>query len=56
MNANEIMKIFADTAYVTAGEKSVSDSLFSRGLCLPSDTKMSMDDVDRVSNVIRSMF
>ena len=48
--------VFAGTAYVTAGEKSVSDSLFSRGLCLPSDTKMSMDDVDRVSNVIRSMF
>jgi dTDP-4-amino-4,6-dideoxygalactose transaminase len=48
--------VFAGTAYVTAGDKSVSDELFRRGLCLPSDTKMTMDDVDRVSNVIRSMF
>jgi len=25
-------------------------------VCLPSDTKMSMDDVDRVCEVIRGMF
>lgn len=45
--------VFAGSAYVTAGEKSVSDDLFARGVCLPSDTKMTMEDVDRVCSVIR---
>ena len=48
--------VFQDCAYVTAGGKSVSDDLFERGVCLPSDTKMTMEDVDRVCNVIRKVF
>ena len=48
--------VFADAAYVTAGEESVSDDLFARGVCLPSDTKMSMEDVDRICDVIRKVF
>ena len=48
--------VFAGCGYVTAGENSVSDDLFSRGVCLPSDTKMSMEDVDRICNVIRKVF
>ena len=48
--------VFAEAAYVKAGEESVSDDLFSRGLCLPSDTKMTMEDVDRVCRVIRKVF
>ena len=48
--------VFARNAYVTAGESSVSDDLFRRGLCLPSDTKMSMEDVDRICDVIRKVF
>ena len=47
--------IFVDAPYVTTGEESVSDDLFARGVCLPSDTKMTMDDVDRVCNVIRKV-
>ena len=47
--------VFAKNAYVTAGEKSVSDDLFERGVCLPSDTKMTMDDVDRTCDVIRKV-
>ena len=48
--------VFAECGYVTAGEKSVSDDLFVRGMCLPSDTKMTMEDVDRVCNVILKVF
>ncbi len=48
--------VFADCNYVTAGSKSVSDDLFARGVCLPSDTKMTMEDVDRVCDVIRKVF
>ena len=48
--------VFSHAKYVKAGEASVSEELFSRGICLPSDTKMSMDDVDHVCKVIREMF
>lgn len=48
--------VFADAKYVAAADESVSEDLFSRGVCLPSDTKMSMDDVDCVCSIIRSMF
>jgi dTDP-4-amino-4,6-dideoxygalactose transaminase len=48
--------VFARCAYVTAGQTSVSDDLFARGLCLPSDTKMTMEDVDRVCACIRKVF
>lgn len=48
--------VFTDAAYVTAEEYSISEELFSRGICLPSDTKMSMEDIDRVCDKISSMF
>lgn len=48
--------VFANAKYVKAGEESVSDDLFTRGLCLPSDSNMTMDDVEFVCNVIRSAF
>ena len=48
--------VFAGTKYVTAGEKSVSDDLFERGICLPSDSKMTMEDVDRICELIRKVF
>ncbi|MBO5128789.1 MAG: aminotransferase class I/II-fold pyridoxal phosphate-dependent enzyme [Oscillospiraceae bacterium] len=47
--------VFAKNIYVTAGEISVSDDLFARGVCLPSDSKMTMEDVDRVCGVIRKV-
>jgi dTDP-4-amino-4,6-dideoxygalactose transaminase len=48
--------VFANTAFVKAEEESVSEDLFARGVCLPSDTKMTMEDVDRVCDVIRKVF
>lgn len=48
--------VFADALFVKVEEMAVSDDLFARGVCLPSDTKMTMDDVDRVSAVIRGLF
>ena len=48
--------IFADAPFVSMEENAVSDDLFRRGVCLPSDTKMTMADVERVCGVIRSLF
>lgn len=51
-----IQPVFADADFISAHEHAVCDDLFARSLCLPSDTKMSTDDIDRVSAVIRGMF
>ena len=51
-----LQPVFSGCPYVTAGAASVSDDLFARGVCLPSDTKMTMEDVDRVCDCIRKVF
>ena len=51
-----LQPVFADSSFVSVSETPVCDDLFARGVCLPSDTKMNMDDVDRVCEVIRGMF
>lgn len=48
--------VFADCAYVTAAGQSVSETLFRRGVCLPSDTKMTQAQQERVIDVICSLF
>lgn len=48
--------VFADAPFVCTEETPVSSDLFARGVCLPSDTKMDMEEVDRVCDVIRGMF
>ena len=35
---------------------SVSEDLFNRGICLPSDTKNTKDDMERIINIIRGCF
>lgn len=35
---------------------SVSEDIFNRGLCLPSDTKMTDEDMNRVIEIIRKVF
>ena len=51
-----LQPVFAGCPFVSVSDAPVGDDLFARGVCLPSDTKMSMDDVDRVCEVIRGMF
>lgn len=51
-----LQPVFASAPFVKVNEEAVCDDLFARGVCLPSDTKMSMDDVDRVCAAIREMF
>lgn len=49
--------IYAGAEYVTAEDGiSVSEDLFRRGFCLPSDTKMTMEDVERVCGVLHALF
>lgn len=48
--------VFRNAAFVAADDTSVSDDLFNRGICLPSDTKMTLGDIERVCRVLRDMF
>ncbi len=48
--------VYAKAKYVAVGGESVSEDLFNRGVCLPSDTKMTDADVDRVCAAIRTLF
>ena len=36
--------------------KGVSKSLFERGLCLPSDTNMTDEDLDKICSIIKSLW
>lgn len=51
-----LQPVFAGSPFVSVSDAPVCDDLFARGVCLPSDTKMSMDDVNHVCQVIRRMF
>ncbi len=37
-------------------EESVAEKLFNRGVCLPSDTKNTIEDMERIISIIRSLF
>ena len=44
-------------AYINEAERAdVGADIFDRGLCLPSDHKMTPDDQDRVIEAVRSCF
>ena len=48
-----LQPFFADCDYI-GGD--VSEKLFENGLCLPSDTKMTDEDLERVCGAIRKFF
>ena len=48
--------VFADRDFITAGDEIVNEDLFSRGLCLPSDIKMTAQQQNRIIEIIREMF
>ena len=48
--------IYKDTVFVTAKEKPVNEDIFHRGLCLPSDNKMTPEEQDQIIEIIKSCF
>ncbi len=48
--------VFADCDFISVEETPVNEAIFARGLCLPSDIKMTEEDQDRVIEVIKSCF
>lgn len=48
--------VFADCDFVTAYDKPLCEEIFERGLCLPSDIKMTAEQQDAIIDIIRNMF
>lgn len=64
-----LQPVFRDKEFITAGgeplriidkekwaDDSVAGTLFRRGICLPSDTKMTDEDLERVCHLIKKLF
>lgn len=47
--------VFADCDCISVGDKNVGEDIFARGLCLPSDIKMTEAEQDEVIRIIKSM-
>lgn len=48
--------IYRNNIFVTASVEDVGKDIFARGLCLPSDIKMTNEEQDKVIAIIRSCF
>lgn len=49
-----LQPVFAGCDYIDHG--GVAEDLFNRGVCLPSDTKMTEADLERVCGIVRSLW
>ena len=53
----QLQPVFADRDFITLNETgSVSEDIFSRGVCLPSDTKMTREEQAKVIEIIKGLF
>lgn len=53
----QLQPVFADRDFITLNENgSVSKDIFSRGVCLPSDTKMTREEQAKVIEIIKGLF
>ncbi len=48
--------VYADRDYITVNGTNVGEDIFERGLCLPSDIKMTEEQHERVIEIIRELF
>jgi dTDP-4-amino-4,6-dideoxygalactose transaminase len=51
-----LQPVFADCEFVSVSEKSVSEDIFTRGICLPSDIKMTDNELERVIETVKGVF
>lgn len=48
--------IFEKYDFIKVEDESVGEDLFARGVCLPSDTKNTKEEMDRIIKIIKSLF
>ena len=52
----QMQPIFKKYDYIQIEKESVSEDIYKRGVCLPSDTKMTKEEQDKVIEVIKGLF
>lgn len=48
--------VFKDNDFISVSEKPVSEEIFKKGLCLPSDIKMTPEDKERILTILKKFF
>ena len=48
--------VFEKYDFIKTSEETVSEDLFNRGVCLPSDTKMTEEEQDKIIDIIKELF
>ena len=48
--------VFKDYDFIKVEDKAVSEDLFERGVCLPSDTKMTKEEQETVIDIIKNLW
>lgn len=48
--------VFAEYDFIKVAQNAVSEDLFNRGVCLPSDSKMTKEEQERVINIIKDLW
>ena len=48
--------VFKNYDFIKENEESVAEDIFKRGVCLPSDTKNTKEDMERIISIIKSLF
>lgn len=48
--------VFTKYDFIKVEEKAVSEDIFNRGVCLPSDTKMTEEEQSRIIEIIKKLF
>ena len=56
MGCKRCLKACAYDVYKWNEEKHVSEDIFARGVCLPSDTKMTTEEQQEVIRIIKELF
>ena len=51
-----LQPVFADRDFISVNKNEVSGDIFSRGLCLPSDIKMTEEQQNEVIKIIKECF
>lgn len=53
-----LQPVFEKYDFINENESGISigEDLFNRGVCLPSDTKMNDEDIERIINIIKNLF
>lgn len=51
-----LQPLFADRSFINVDGTEVSKDIFERGICLPSDIKMTVEDQEMIISCIRELF